>query len=206
MIIIQTTQKIQAADGSFPSGYLVVEPCDQFEYLESADSHVKKVGNEPVQVTFTDGLLDATFKLAPTLNASQDKSNLFYTATFYFNGGGRKIEYWAIDGGGAATLELTDIIQVVPDPTASTQDFIASDEVSVVPIANGIPRAKADGTLDSGWLFGIPNFVPVKRIPAVANVEDLPAQGATDYAICYVTNAEQGYFWAGGKWRSGPIF
>lgn len=198
MITIKTsTSKIVDNNGDLASGVIIIEANDDFEYLETGNP--RKVTTDPKQIIFTDGLLAASFSIAPTLNATQDKTNLYYKVVFRF-GYRERTEYWVVDASGPAELEITAVTTVIPDPVAKTEDFISSDLVSVLPIAYGIPRAKADGTIDAGWVLGIPNATPVYGYP-VDNREDLPTIAATAIALGYVLNEEQAYACAGGKWR-----
>lgn len=146
--ITTTTCRIKNSDGSLADGYLIVTPNDSFEFT---DSGVRvKVSSESIRQTFTAGVLDATFTIAPTINASQDKSNLYYTAQFFTNAG-MWTEYWTIDANGG-NLELTAITQVIVSPVASTVSYLSTDDVSTTSIPDGVPRAGSDGTINTGWL------------------------------------------------------
>lgn len=201
LITIQTvTSRILNPDGSLATGTIIIAPNEAFEFTED-DATRKKVTTEPIEATFTDGVLDATFEIAPTLNADQNKVNLYYEAQFITHSR-NWTEFWVIDAAGANPLELTDITEVIVDQVASTVDFIPSDDVSVAPIADGIPRARADGTIDPGWILGIPNSTIVYRYVA-ATFEDLPSTlTSADLAIGYVQDSQQIFIWAGSSWRT----
>lgn len=208
MITIQTSNsKIKNSDGSLASGHLIVEPNDQFQFTDT-DSKVYKVSNDPIQVTFTSGVLDASFQLAPTKNASQDKSNLYYTATFFTSDGARKIEYWTIDASGSLTLEITDVTQVIPSPTAKTEDFVSSDLVSVTAIPNGIPQAGPTGTLSAEWITGVSGAVFVYRYIVADREALIGINPGNTIARAYVLNEDQNFTWvynpisSSGGWRT----
>lgn len=199
MITIETdTSRIINPDGSLASGTIIINPVDSFEFTETDDSR-KKVSTEPIQETFEDGVLDTSFEIAPTLNADQNKSNLYYAVEFITNSA-NWTEFWVIDANGPTTLEITDVTEVIVDQVASTTDFIPSDDVSVEPIADGIPRAGADGTIDPGWILGLPNATVVYRYIAVS-FEVLPTLTSNVLAIGYVEDSDQIFIWAGSSWR-----
>lgn len=185
-------------DGTFPSGYLIITANDEFEYTESASRRM--VSTEDIMKTFTSGLLDAIFTIAPTINASQDKTNLYYTVQF-FTPSRKWTEYWTIDAAGASTLEITSITKVIVNPVASTVDYIPSDDVSIEPIASGIPRAGADGLIDAGWIIGASGtFVYSFTDTDLGHPLGAPPSGVL-LAIGYDAIDDQSYVWAGGRWR-----
>jgi hypothetical protein len=199
MITIETDDsRIINPDGSLASGTIIISPNEGFEYTEEDDTR-KKVTTEPVQVTFTAGILDDVLELAPTLNASQNKTNLYYEVQFITNSRSWT-EFWVIDADGADPIEITAVTEVIVDQVASTVDFIPSDDVSVEPVADGIPRARADGTIDPGWILGLPNATIIYRYIA-ATFEALPTLTSGVLAVAYVTGDDQSYFWAGSRWR-----
>ncbi len=199
MITIETdTSRIINPDGSLASGTIIISPNEDFEFTEDDDTR-KKVTTEPVQVTFADGVLDDTLELAPTLNADQNKTNLYYEVQFITNSRSWT-EYWVLDESGPDPIEITAVTEVIVDQVASTVDFIPSDDVSVEPVPDGIPRAREDGTIDPGWILGLPNATVVYRY-IVASFEALPTLTSDVLAVGYVTGQDQMYIWAGSSWR-----
>jgi hypothetical protein len=199
MITIETDiSRIINPDGSLATGTILISPNVDFEFTENDDTR-KKVTTEPAQVTFAAGILDASFNLAPTLNADQNKTNLYYEVQFITNSRSWT-EFWILDADGPAVLEITAVTEVIVDQVASTVDFIPSDDVSVEPVADGIPRARADGTIDPGWILGLPNATVVYRY-IVASFEALPTLTSSVLAVGYVTDQNQMYIWAGTSWR-----
>lgn len=197
MITIATASaKIINNDGSLATGFLIITPIDEFQFTD-AGSVRRKVTMEPMQFTFVSGVLSnpATFQIAPTLNASQDKVNLYYTVLFITNAG-KWTEYWSIDANGG-DLELTAITKVIPSAIATTTSFISSDSVSTVPTPNLIPRAKSDGTIDMGWILGIPGGVAVYFYTG----NPLPTLTSGVLALGLDTGDDQMKLWDGTKWR-----
>lgn len=193
MITIQTsTSRIKNNDGSLATGSIIIRPSSDFNFTESGA--IIKITTEPIRQTFTSGILDSSFSIAPTLNASQDKSNLYYTVSFYTNSG-NWTEYWVLDGAGSATLEITSVTKVIVNPVASTVDYVPSGDVSVASSADGIPRAGATGIIDSGWLVAsgqtlVYAFTPYASPPAGVSL-----------AIGYDADSDQVVVYAGGRWR-----
>lgn len=200
--IITSTSRIIGPGGDLASGQIIITPNVQFNYTDGSDP--KKVTTQPKVVDFTDGILDASFTLAPTTNASQNKTNLYYKAEFVTDGG-NWTEYWVFDGTSQPySVEITAIVKVVPDPVASTEDYIAADEVSVTPVADGVPRARADGTLAPAWFNGIPGSVLVYSYTDATIGGPIPQTSPPAGVLLadgYDSGSDQCFVWAGGRWR-----
>lgn len=194
MITIKTDDsRIINNDGSLATGFGIVSINESFQYTDS--SHRKKVSLDPIKFDFEDGILDVSFLIAPTVNASQDKTNLYYTVLYVTNSS-KWTEYWVIDANGSTSLEITSVTQVIPSAVANTQDFISSDDATTVPTAGAVPRAKSDGTLDSGWFLGIPGGVPVYSYSG----SPLPNLGTGVLGVGFDTGDEQIKVWNGSRW------
>lgn len=201
MITIQTvTSKIINNDGSNASGYLIVRANDEFEFTNSGAR--RKVTTEGMIQNFEDGVLDASFSIAPTLNASQDKENLYFTVQFFTNSA-KWTEYWVIDAAGDSTLEITAVTKVIVSPVASTVFYIPSDDVSIEPADGGIPRADGDGLIDPGWIIGATGTLVYSFTEASlgGTIPETPAPSGVLIAIGYSASKEQTFVWAGNNWR-----
>lgn len=199
MITVQTSNsRVVNNDGSLATGFLIITSVESFQFTDT-DSKRKKVTMEPMQFTFVSGVLSSpsTFQIAPTVNASQNKTNLYYTVLFVTNAG-KWTEYWTIDANSSDTLELTDVTKVIPSPIATTTDFISADSVSTTPGADLIPRAKSDGTIDLGWFLGIPGGVAVYSYTG----NPLPTLTSGVLAVGLDTGEDQIKVWDGSKWRT----
>jgi len=210
MITVKTaTSKVVNLNGVTATGVIIVTPSAGFEFTDNDVATTrKKVTLEPLQIQISAGCVHpAGFLIAPTIGASQDKVNLFYTARFITNVG-NWTEYWQIDGGGSATLELSDIVRVIPDNVAKTDDFIGADEVSVKAGANLIPRADSSGKLDASWIASA-NLLPTLGYTASTTLPTVPT-GYTAFAILILDDTTdpiqtQVMFWDGWNWSPAGI-
>lgn len=192
--IVTGTSRIKSNGGVLATGQIIIQANDEFEFTDTGGR--VKVTTDPVVYGFTSGLLDDDISIAPTLNASQDKTNLYYTVQF-ITALSKWTEYWVIDADGGASLEITAVTKVIVNPVASTVDYIPSDDVSVDPIADGIPRADENGILDSGWLVAGGGTLVYQF---TGHPLPTPPAGVT-IAIGYDSVDDQSYVYAGGRWR-----
>lgn len=196
MITIKSgDSRIVNNDGSLATGFGIITANESFQFTDA--SKRRTVTLEAIKFTYTSGVLDASFSIAPTLNATQSNSNLYYKVQFITNDS-HWTEYWIIDASGSSEIEITSVTKVTPSAVANTTDFISSDTVSVVPIANGVPRAGEDGTIDIGWLIGIPGGTPVYDY---SSVFPLPNLGAGVLGIAKDQGDGQLKIWNETDWK-----
>jgi hypothetical protein len=141
MITIQTvTSKIRDPNGTLSSGKITVQASEAFE-CQDAGSPLK-ITTEKIEVTIASGAVTA-FTLAPTYGASHDKTGLYYIARFYTTSASWT-EYWVIDGAGAASLEITSVIQTTPSSTVTA--YISLAEVVALIAALTFPHVWRQAT------------------------------------------------------------
>lgn len=198
MITIKTqTSEIVYSNGAKATGVLQITPSEPFTFLDIDDLKRKRVSLETMQVSFSSGkVAEAGFKLAPTVNAQNNKSNLYYKVK-YITASSTWTENWIIDGNGPTTLEIADVTKIEPEPDIVPS--IEPDDVTVTPTANMIPRADGSGAIDLGWFPAMPLNMLINGYIGTRTSFVIP-NGV--FAFIVDTSDGQVYFWDGADFHA----